>query len=55
LAEGDGWVIYEEAALVKSSGQSSEPAGQLPTKVTAEAPRWGCRNQASIRTSLGPW
>jgi hypothetical protein len=33
--EGDGWVIYEEAALVKSSGQSSEPAGQLPTKVTA--------------------
>jgi hypothetical protein len=33
--EGDGWVIYEEAAPVKSSGQSSEPAGQLPTKVTA--------------------
>jgi hypothetical protein len=33
--EGDGWVIYEEAALVKSSGQSSEPAWQLPTKATA--------------------
>jgi len=26
-AEGDGWVIYEEAAVVKSSGQAPESAG----------------------------
>jgi len=25
--EGGGWVIYEEAAVVKSSGQAPESAG----------------------------
>jgi len=32
LDEGDGWVIYEEAAVVKSSGQAPESAGWLPRK-----------------------